>query len=261
MLTDSTQLEESDNLFDHTSVLAMSLNSWAYSVFMVQSRKCNIYIVYLYHIPTDLLLILFLDKIEKEISFHDDYTFLRRIQKCKKGENPDTTLLNCTKVVYAFRSMISEVGLKLYSQVSIQEHPIVIHLVGEQSNRREVLQWMLKGYAQTRNQITYTNGYLQVEVPGVYYVYSQVTFCQHKIHSSRAPFVQYIFLRRQHETDTLLLRGANAQFFQTADCALQSIQQGAVFTFQQNDLIFVNVTDSSLINYNPGLTYFGMFKL
>ncbi|XP_053330021.1 CD40 ligand [Spea bombifrons] len=282
-----------------------------------------------------------LDKIEEEINLYEDYVLMRRIQKCKRRENPDPTLLDCKKVVAKFQDLISEVtetnipgkmtltaqqvGEKSSQDIIVMHEPmnvpvhaaslglqnnlfilqercvatqnphsgstyfpptqvlagitpllcsgspaleeetekvsVAIHLVGEKSNNTEVLQWMSKGYATMRQQIAYSNGKLKVEIPGVYYVYSQVSFCVNTKQSSRAPFLQYIYLRRQHEMDKLLLKGAKAIPSQTGDCSLHSLQQGAVFTLKQNDQLFVNVTDSSYINYSPGLTYFGMFKL
>ncbi|KAM8952353.1 CD40 ligand [Pelodytes ibericus] len=232
-----------------------------------------------------------LDKQEEEKSFYEDYIFLKTIHTCVRGGNIDPTLLNCNKVIDRLRSFISEVidghnpGI-LYGRIDGSNHnpstavnlgekpnqsrestivtekvPVAIHLVGKNSNNQEVLQWMSKGYASMTHNITYTNDKLEVEVPGVYYVYSQVSFCVNTIQSSRAPFVQYIYLHRQHETDKLLLKGANADFSQTGECALHSIQQGAVFTFKQHDQLYVNVTDTSRMNYSPGATYFGMYKL
>ncbi|XP_063289598.1 CD40 ligand [Pelobates fuscus] len=231
-----------------------------------------------------------LDKMEEEKSFGDDYVFLKMIQKCKKGESTDT-LLNCTKVLSLFHIFINEVAdtsspgimfgkLKgdnnqpstaprvgertnktTEDNLNTEKVPVAIHLVGKSTNKTEVLQWMLKGYTSMSNQVTYTNGYFKVEVPGVYYVYSQVSFCINTKDAYLAPFVQNIFLRRQPQMDILLLKGANTLLSKTGDCALHSIKQGAAFTLRQNDLLFVNVTDSSRINYSPGLTYFGMFKL
>ncbi|KAM4663422.1 CD40 ligand [Discoglossus pictus] len=208
-----------------------------------------------------------LDKVEDVMSFNEDYLFLRRIQKCMKGEDVDLTLLNCKEVIDKFHSLISEVSKADISGPThemlreIEKSPVAVHLVGEKTTNKAVLQWMEKGYSAMRHQITYTNGKLLVESPGIYYVYSQVSFCRNSTRLSRAPFLQYIFLSRPHEADKLLLKGANTFVSPTADCALHSIQQGGVFTFRQGDKIFVNVTDLSQVNYSPGLTYFGMFKL
>ncbi|XP_053570527.1 CD40 ligand [Bombina bombina] len=266
-----------------------------------------------------------MDKVEEELSFDEDYSFLRKIHKCIKGQDVDSTLLNCEEVVARFHSLLTEKRLapflhmlvsdtfvvsdsdtltasdlerlsqdssllpskkeafrtsnnltqKLGGSIPSTDVPhvgekdvtekeksqVAVHLVGEKNTNSQVLQWMEKGYTSMRKQITYANGKLQVDIPGIYYIYSQVSFCLNSTQFSRAPFTQNIFLSRPHETDKLLLKGANTFVSQTTDCSLHSIQQGGVFTFRQGDQLFVNVTDSSRINYSPGLTYFGMFKL
>ncbi|XP_072286573.1 CD40 ligand [Pyxicephalus adspersus] len=227
-----------------------------------------------------------LDKIQEIVEFNDDYVFLRKIQKCLKRESVDPTLLNCKEVIARFRSLISEVTQ--YDQPGeIHEKPtdekeisvlaprigeepntskkvpaVAIHLVGDKVNsNKEVLQWQEKGYLSTRNEITYTSGKLRIETSGVYYIYSQVSFCVNLTQFQKAPFVQYIYLKRPYETDKPLLKGANTFVSSSANCALHTTQLGAVFTFRKNDFVFVNVTDPSCVNYSPEYTYFGMFKL
>ncbi|KAM4696118.1 CD40 ligand [Rhinophrynus dorsalis] len=246
-------------------------------------------------------------EIEEEMSFSADYLFLRRVQKCMKGDRVEPSLLDCKEVVDKFRNLMNEVtkihtsggkhemlrdeplmpaahtgrdpkkpkrgnnkssfaeqdvnGKSTNLKADIERSQVAAHLVGEQKNSRGVLQWVEKGYSSLCKQITYTNGTLKVEIPGIYYVYSQVSFCSNSTQFSRAPFMQYIYLSRPYETHKLLLRGANTFMSPSPDCALHSIQQGAVFELKKNDQLFVNVTDPSRINYSPGMTYFGMFKL
>nr|DBA20925.1 TPA: hypothetical protein GDO54_017658 [Pyxicephalus adspersus] len=198
-----------------------------------------------------LKLYIFLFQIQEIVEFNDDYVFLRKIQKCLKRESVDPTLLNCKEVIARFRSLISETV-----------PAVAIHLVGDKVNsNKEVLQWQEKGYLSTRNEITYTSGKLRIETSGVYYIYSQVSFCVNLTQFQKAPFVQYIYLKRPYETDKPLLKGANTFVSSSANCALHTTQLGAVFTFRKNDFVFVNVTDPSCVNYSPEYTYFGMFKL
>ncbi|XP_063791743.1 CD40 ligand [Pseudophryne corroboree] len=227
-----------------------------------------------------------LDKIEDEMDLHEDYLFLRKIQKCMKGGNIDSTLLNCKEVIAKFRNLISEVtqldqpaethekltdrreipipapGIGDESKTSSKVPAVAVHLVGDKLNsNKEGLHWQQKGYLSMLNQVSYINGKLRVDTPGVYYVYSQVSFCVNATQFRDAPFVQYIYLRRPHEKERLLLKGANSYISQTANCALHSAQLGAVFTLKKNDLIYVSVTDPSCVSYSPEFTYFGMFKL
>ncbi|KAG8448415.1 hypothetical protein GDO86_015491 [Hymenochirus boettgeri] len=237
MINTHTQSPPGQSPHKGSFIATMKSIMWIFTLFILaQIIGTSLFGVYIYKR---------LDKIEEEMSFSADYLFIRRIQKCLKHDEFEPTLLDCKEVVGKFRKLMSET-------IS------AAHLVGEKSNNKEVLKWMEKGYSSMLKQISYANGKLKVEISGIYYVYSQVSFC---MNSSRAPFLQYIYLSRPQETDKLLLKGATTFISLTPDCALHSIQQGGVFNLKQNDQLFVNVTDSSLVNYSPGHTYFGMFKL
>lgn len=107
--------------------------------------------------------------------------------------------------------------------------------------------------------ISYHKGKLKVEKAGLYYIYAQVSFCTKA--AASAPFTLYIYLYLPMEEDRLLMRGLNTHSTSTAVCDLQSIREGGVFELREGDMIFVNVTDSTIVNYSHGSTYFGIFKL
>ncbi|XP_077346547.1 CD40 ligand [Lithobates pipiens] len=227
-----------------------------------------------------------LDKIEDIMAINNDYLFLRRIQKCLKKEKVDPTLLSCKKVIDEFRSLISEITQ--YDQPSeshekltaerensvpeprIEEEPrtskkvpvAAIHVVGDKNNSSdEGLWWRKRSYFSMQNEITSTNNKLKIETPGVYYIYSQVSYCANLAKPQTAPFVQSIHLKRSSEPEKILLKGVNTVVSPREDCALHSTQIGAVFTFKENDLLFVKVTDPACVNYSPEYTYFGTFKV
>ncbi|XP_066435985.1 CD40 ligand [Eleutherodactylus coqui] len=267
--------EDPSRLKPSSSTMKMSLWIFTLSVFAQVVGVC-IFGVY-FHTKVD--------KIEKEISYHDDYIFLRKIQKCMKEDNVDSSLLSCQEVLRQLSALITEItentsGKKPEKLTDTKEisdpAPYVggrdvtlkkevvaaIHLVGDKPNSiKDALRWKEKGYLTTKSEISYINGQLRVEMPGVYYVYSQVSFSSNSAQFLKAPFVQYIYMKRPHETERLLLKGANTFLSQPERSDLHSSQVGGVFTLKKNDSIFVNVTDPSLIDYSPEFTYFGMFKL
>ncbi|XP_073399657.1 CD40 ligand [Dendrobates tinctorius] len=225
------------------------------------------------------------DKIQEVMDLNEDYLFLRRIQKCIKGENVDSSLLSCKEVLDRCRSLISQVSPTSPSEeksakltdgnevsspipyvggrdVSLKKGVVAVHLVGDRANStEEALRWKEKGYLTTKSEVLYIDGKLRVETPGVYYVYSQVSFTADSTQFPKAPFVHYIYMKRPHETERLLLKGANTFITQPTHYNLHSSQIGAMFTFKKNDFIFVNATDPTRIDYSPEFTYFGMFKL
>ncbi|KAG6937166.1 CD40 ligand [Chelydra serpentina] len=109
------------------------------------------------------------------------------------------------------------------------------------------------------NLISYKGGKLKVEKEGLYYIYSQVSFCTKP--APGAPFTVFIYLNLPSESDRLLLKGQDTHSSSSVYCALQSTHLGGVFELRKDDVVFVNVTDSTQVNYDHGNTYFGMFKL
>lgn len=114
-------------------------------------------------------------------------------------------------------------------------------------------------YGPTNSLISNQEGKLKVKEAGLYYIYCQVSFCIGK--ESSAPFTLYTYLHIPKEEDRLLLKGQKTQSTLKSHCELQSIHVGGVFNLREDDMVFVNVTDSTKVNYNHGNTYFGIFKL
>ncbi|PIO39924.1 hypothetical protein AB205_0192980, partial [Aquarana catesbeiana] len=206
--------------------------------------------------------------IEDIMAINNDYLFLRRIQKCLKREKVDPTLLSCEKVIDEFRSLISEITQ--YDQPSESHEKLTAErensvpeprIEEEPRTPKKGLWWRKRSYFSMQNEITSTNNKLKIETPGVYYIYSQVSYCANVAKPQIAPFVQSIHLKRSSEPEKILLKGANTVVSPTENCALHSTQIGAVFTFKENDLLFVKVTDPACVNYSPEYTYFGTFKV
>ncbi|XP_010224891.1 PREDICTED: LOW QUALITY PROTEIN: CD40 ligand [Tinamus guttatus] len=222
------------------------------------------------------------DKMEETMSLNEDYVFLRKVQKCQTAEGHKSTLLDCDKILSSFQDLQCKDGEGSKQQPKFEmqkghEHshskgknettaaaerrqPIAAHLAGDMNSRKvSVLQWRKTGYAPMSSLISYHEGKLKVERAGLYYIYSQVSFCTKA--TTSAPFTLYIYLYLPNEADRLLLKGLDTHSTSQAYCDLQSIREGGVFELREGDMVFVNVTDSTQVNYNHGSTYFGMFKL
>ncbi|XP_065545546.1 CD40 ligand isoform X2 [Lathamus discolor] len=222
---------------------------------------------------------------EEVLNLNEDYIFLRKVQKCQTPEGQKSTLLDCEKILKAFQDLqckdrgASEEQPKFEMQrghehehphsmhknetpVAVEKRqPIAVHLAGRNISKRvSVLEWEATMYGPTSNNlITYQEGKLKVKEAGLYYIYSQVSFCSKK--ATLAPFTLYIYLHLPMEEDRLLLRGLDTHVTSTSTCEPQSIREGGVFKLREGDMVFVNVTDSTRVNYRQGITYFGIFKL
>ncbi|KAM9373724.1 CD40 ligand [Phaethornis superciliosus] len=228
-----------------------------------------------------------MDKMEEGLSLNEDYIFLRKVQKCQTAEGQKSTLLDCEKILKGFQDLQCKDGgaskeeAKFDMQRGHEHHehphlmkktetsaesektqPIAAHLAGQKSNKKvSVLEWKKTMYGPMNNKsISYQEGKLKVEEAGLYYIYSQVSFCTNP--ETSAPFTLYIYLYLPMEEDRLLLKGLNTQSISRSLCDLQSIRGGGVFELRKGDMVFVNVTDSTQVNYKQhGNNYFGIFKL
>ncbi|NXV46278.1 CD40L protein, partial [Uria aalge] len=225
-----------------------------------------------------------MDKMEDVLSLNEDYIFLRKVQKCQTAEGQKSTLLDCEKVLKAFQDLQCK-PMKMNPKlnpwpflIAGHEHPrlmhknetavagekrqpVAAHLAGQKSSKSvSVLEWKTTIYGpMNNNSISYQEGKLKVKEAGLYYIYSQVSFCTKA--ATSAPFTLYIYLYLPMEEDRLLLKGLDTHSTSTSFCDLQSIREGGVFKLREGDMVFVNVTDSTRVNYNHGSTYFGIFKL
>uniref|UniRef100_A0A8C6Z6D4 CD40 ligand n=1 Tax=Nothoprocta perdicaria TaxID=30464 RepID=A0A8C6Z6D4_NOTPE len=199
-----------------------------------------------------------MDKMEETLSLNEDYVFLRRVQKCQTAEGHRSTLLDCDKILSSFQDLQCKVAGS--GRATERRQPIAAHLAGVMNSRAvSVLEWRKTGYAPTSSLISYHEGKLKVERAGLYYIYAQVSFCTKA--TTSAPFTLYIYLYLPKEDDRLLLKGLDTHSTSQAFCDLQSVRGGGVFELREGDMVFVNVTDSTRVNYSHGSTYFGIFKL
>nr|XP_056714981.1 CD40 ligand [Euleptes europaea] len=206
-----------------------------------------------------------LDKVEDEMNLREDFLFLRRLQKCLKPQDAGATLLDCSAILNTFQELqgrSSDVPQKSPIVMQKGEKPTAsIHLAGfkDSSQPVSVLQWTEAVYAPSDDAFSYQGGKLKVTRGGRYYIYAQVTFCVKSL--LHAPFSVYMYLHLPSETDQLLLKGVRTPGRSDNICSLQSVHLGRVIELQQGHTVFINVTDSSKVNYDHGNTYFGMFEL
>ncbi|XP_065702881.1 CD40 ligand [Patagioenas fasciata] len=227
-----------------------------------------------------------MDKMEEVLSLNEDYIFLRKVQKCQTAEGQKSTLLDCEKILKGFQDLQCKDGgaskgppkfemqrghehrehphptQKNVTSVAVEKRqPIAAHLAIQENKKTvSVLEWKTTMYGpMNNNSISYQEGKLKVKEAGLYYVYSQVSFCTKSV--TPAPFTLYIYLYLPMEEDRLLLKGLDTHSTSKAHCDLQSIRVGGIFELREGDMVFVNVTDSTRVNYNHGGNYFGIFKL
>lgn len=111
------------------------------------------------------------------------------------------------------------------------------------------------------NLVTLESGkQLTVKRQGLYYVYTQVTFCSNQQPSSKDPFLVSLCLKSTSGSERILLRAANTHS-SSKPCGQQSAHLGGVFELQEDSSLFVNVTDASQVMHGVGFTSFGLLKI
>ncbi|XP_077017172.1 tumor necrosis factor ligand superfamily member 10 isoform X2 [Tamandua tetradactyla] len=118
------------------------------------------------------------------------------------------------------------------------------------------------------------NGELVIHETGLYYIYSQTYFRfqepeeipgavlieQNK--KKNKQMVQYIYKCTSYPDPILLMKSArNSCWSKESEYGLYSIYQGGVFELQENDRIFVSVTNEQLIDMDQEASFFGAFLI
>ncbi|XP_004713426.1 CD40 ligand [Echinops telfairi] len=212
-----------------------------------------------------------LDKIDEERNLHEDFVFMKMIQRCTKGEG-SLSLLNCEEIRSQFEGFVKGIMLNeetkktektFEMQKGDQEPRIAAHVISDASSKTaSVLQWAEKGYYTMSTKLVELKykKQLTVQRQGFYYIYAQVTFCANQGALGQVPFIASICLRSPSESERILLRATNTHS-STKLCGQQTIHLGGVFELQPGASVFVNVTDPSLVNHGTGFTSFGLLKL
>ncbi|XP_037696514.1 tumor necrosis factor ligand superfamily member 10 [Choloepus didactylus] len=124
------------------------------------------------------------------------------------------------------------------------------------------------------NNLHLRNGELVIHQTGFYYIYSQTYFRfqepeetagavsieQNKKKSKQ--MVQYIYKCTSYPDPILLMKSArNSCWSKDSEYGLYSIYQGGIFELQENDRIFVSVTNEQLIDMDQEASFFGAFLI
>ncbi|XP_036596182.1 CD40 ligand [Trichosurus vulpecula] len=204
-----------------------------------------------------------LDEVEKEMHQQEGYLVMTMLQKCNQKDF--STFPGCPEILAQFQKQLkpeeSPTKEMFEKQKGDQKQlPIAAHLTSNTNSKSTaVLQWAKKGYYTMSDSLSYSDGKLTVQNPGIYYIYSQVTFCSNREASSQAPFIASLCLKSSG-SERVLLRAANTHT-PSKPCRHQSIRLGGTFDLQQGASVFVNVTDPTQVSHGTGFTYFGLFKL
>lgn len=126
-----------------------------------------------------------------------------------------------------------------------------------------------KGYSFLNN-LHLRKGELVIHQTGFYYIYSQTYFrflepedvSKVKNRRKNKQMVQYIYKVTAYPDPILLMKSArNSCWSEDEQYGLYSIYQGGVFELQENDRIFVSVTNVQLVDMDQQASFLGAFLI
>lgn len=103
----------------------------------------------------------------------------------------------------------------------------------------------------------YHSSWLTVKQPGVYYVYSRVTFSKR---SPRVPLVSWVKMRESETGEERVVMKAYCSL-PSDNTDMCTATQGEVMTLEAGSQLSVWVQDLSCVDYAEEATGFGMYKL
>uniref|UniRef100_A0A8C5QMS2 Tumor necrosis factor ligand superfamily member 10 n=1 Tax=Leptobrachium leishanense TaxID=445787 RepID=A0A8C5QMS2_9ANUR len=131
---------------------------------------------------------------------------------------------------------------------------------------QKIVDW--KSYKQPSflNNIEINHGELVIKKSGFYYIYSQTYFRQRaevKTEEGKGTqLVQRVYKITAYPDPILVMKNIKTSCWsKDAEYALNSIYQGGIYKFNENDRIFVTVSDISILDMDEKGTYFGAFLL
>ncbi|ESO82164.1 hypothetical protein LOTGIDRAFT_135217, partial [Lottia gigantea] len=122
------------------------------------------------------------------------------------------------------------------------------------------------------SSVTYRHGRIVVPVPGLYYVYSQVSFLERYVQSrdsaasTESPSLSHYIYRY----NIIYPNGGEEKMIQNSITKCWGTNKGfgeytsylgAVFDLRQGDEIFVKVSNLTMVARDPKSNYFGLFKI
>ncbi|OCT80764.1 tumor necrosis factor ligand superfamily member 10 [Xenopus laevis] len=131
-------------------------------------------------------------------------------------------------------------------------------------NGQKIQGWKSHRSPSFLSNVEVENGELIIRKSGFYYIYSQTYFRQRFVRGTEErkgkQLVQQIYKVTSYPEPLLLMKNAKTTCWsKEADYGLHSIYQGGVFKLNENDRIFVTVSDINVIDMDENSTFMGAF--
>ncbi|XP_023609643.1 tumor necrosis factor ligand superfamily member 10 isoform X2 [Myotis lucifugus] len=173
----------------------------------------------------------------------------------------------CWQVKWQLRQFVRKISLGTYEETistvsDAKDEKILGHKITSWESSR-------RGHSLLSN-FHLRNGELVIHQTGFYYIYSQTYFrflependSTVGIRKKNKQMVQYIYKVTDYPEPILLMKSArNSCWSKDSQYGLYSIYQGGIYELQENDRIFVSVTNAQLVDMDQQASYFGAFLI
>ncbi|KAM7162897.1 tumor necrosis factor ligand superfamily member 6 [Macrochelys suwanniensis] len=156
-------------------------------------------------------------------------------------------------------SMEKRIGL-----LNVTAEKVVIrkaaHLTGKADQKALPLEWVTTlGHAFT-SSIQYRHRSLVINETGLYFVYSKVFF-RGKI-CNNLPLDHIVFKQNPaYPASQVLMEDRKMNYCAAGKMWARGSYLGALFNLTKSDSLYVNVSETALVNFEESKTFFGLYKL
>ncbi|XP_077092329.1 CD40 ligand [Siphateles boraxobius] len=193
-------------------------------------------------------------------SYHEDQV---RLNDCVKNKLGEDSVAECRELIENYKDIIerdSQANTKV-SRLTAGSNGPVAHMVlitehqdtSSQLRGSNNLVWDVEHSILQEVQLSSKRDMLIIQKPGIYFIYSQVTFSK----QSKSALKQAIRITRDKKEDKELLKAFCSLNDSKSNLCTASL--AGVFQLQKDQQLYVTVTNTSLVNRDS--CSFGLFKL
>ncbi|XP_018927091.2 CD40 ligand-like isoform X1 [Cyprinus carpio] len=201
-------------------------------------------------------------------SYHEDIS-LQRLQECADSSMGEESITECGKLMEKYKAVIAKVSQanEKLSKLTGGQHFIgpAAHMTVQTEHKdktdktsdflKKSLLWDEEHSLLQDVRLSKERDKLTIQYPGIYFIYSQVTFSKNSPVSSLKQSIRITVPKK--EQDKELLKSFCSLKPNTSNLCTASV--AGVFHLEKDQQIFVTVTDTSLVNRDS--CSFGLFKL
>ncbi|XP_078515355.1 tumor necrosis factor ligand superfamily member 6-like [Lissotriton helveticus] len=143
---------------------------------------------------------------------------------------------------------------------AMKKEEVAAHLRGTKDILSPQLQWQSSSFGAFTAGVQYKDGGLVIRKNGLYFVYSEVFFrgegCKNK-------HLKHVVYKRtpRYPLDLVLMDSVMTSNCMISDTWSRNSYLGAVFQLTEDDKLYVNVSDVTVVMFDAEKTFFGLYKL